>query len=109
MRHKTVKTEKRQGTPDTQSGKEGKRGGTGPAVEEAREPPVQCPHRQSHTNRTLDSLNTVYRPNQGPSHACWGAAGLGSPGDRGSVAVGRSGVAVCGARSLMYPLAASHE
>ena len=52
----------RQGTPNTQPGKEEKGGGTGTAVEEARELIVQCLHSHSHTNRTLDSLSSVDRP-----------------------------------------------
>ena len=58
-RHKTVETENRQGTPDTQPGEEGRGGGKGLAVEEERELPVQCLHSHSHTNRTLDSLSNV--------------------------------------------------
>ena len=59
-------TENRQGTPTTQPRKEGKGGGTGPEVEEARgllvqclELLVRCRHRHLHTNRTLDLLNNV--------------------------------------------------
>ena len=44
----------------------GRKGGSGPAVEEDRELPVQCLHSHSHTNRTttrtLDPLNNVEYP-----------------------------------------------
>ena len=51
----------RQGTPNTPLAEEGRGGGRGRAVVEARELPAQCPHSHSHTNRTLDSLNNVER------------------------------------------------
>ena len=51
-----------QGTPNTPLAEEGRGGGRGRAVVEARELPAQCPHSHSHTNRTLDSLNNVDRP-----------------------------------------------
>ena len=57
-----VTQENRQGTPNAQPGKEGRAGGTGPAVKEARELPAQCQHIHSHTNRPPDSLNNVDRP-----------------------------------------------
>ena len=41
--------------------REGRGGGTGLAVEEDRELPVQCLHSHAYTNRTLDSLNNVDR------------------------------------------------
>ena len=41
-------------------------------MEEARELLVQCQHRHSHTNRTLDSLNNVDRPPRvAPAHRLW--------------------------------------
>ena len=46
-RHKTVETENRQGTPDTQPGEEGRGGGKGLAVGEGRELLVQCLHSSS--------------------------------------------------------------
>ena len=58
-------TEHHQGTYNTPPGEEGRGGGTGPAVVKARELLVQCPHRHSHTDRTLDSLNNVDRPFSG--------------------------------------------
>ena len=51
-----------QGTPNAPLAEEGTGGGRLRAVVGARELPAQCPHRHSHTNRTLDSLNNVDRP-----------------------------------------------
>ena len=61
MPTQTAETETRQGTPTSQRGMEGGAGGTGLALEEDREMPVQCLHSHPHTNRTLDSLNNVIR------------------------------------------------
>ena len=47
---------------DPQHPTQGKGRGMGPAVEEARQLLMQCPHPHSHANRTLGSLETVDRP-----------------------------------------------
>ena len=49
------------GSPMAKPGRKGRGGGTGLAVEEDRELPVQCLHSHAYTNRTLDSLNNVDR------------------------------------------------
>ena len=56
------RTENRQGASDTRPGEEGKGRGTDPAVEGARELHMQCLHRHSHNNCTLDSLSNLWTP-----------------------------------------------
>ena len=62
----------RQGTPNSQPGREENCRGTGPVAQEARELLVQCLHSHPHTIRRLDSLNNVDRPPQqfGRSPVC---------------------------------------
>ena len=62
---------------------EGRVGGTGLAVEEDRELPVQCQHSPSHTNRTLDSPKNMARSLQQVSRLRGKLCG--SPGDGDTV------------------------